>query len=51
MKNSSSVLSCIGKGTREGCDRGGEVGKSGGDDGGGPVPPRKTKESGRKGEM
>jgi len=26
MKNSSSVLSCIGRRTREGCDRGSEVG-------------------------
>jgi len=28
MKNSPSVLSCIGKWTREGCDRGSEVGNS-----------------------
>jgi len=26
MKNSPSVLSCIGKRTKEGCDRGSEVG-------------------------
>jgi len=42
MKSSPSVLSCIGKRTREGCDRGSEAGE-------GPVPPRKSKESGREG--
>jgi len=51
MKNSSpSVLSCIGKRTREGCDRDSEVGTvHSGYDGEGPVPPRKPKVSGRRG--
>jgi len=49
-KNSPSVLYCIGKRTREGCDRGSEVGTAhSGWDGEGPVPPRKPKESGRGG--
>jgi len=49
-KNSPSVLSCIRKSTREGCDRGSEVGTiHSGWDGEGPVPPRKPKESGRRG--
>jgi len=44
-KNSPSVLSCIGKRTREGCDRGSEIvivhiGR----DEEGPVPPRKPKD-------
>jgi len=43
-------LSCIGKRTRECCDRGSEVGTANsGRDGEGPVPPRKPKESGRRG--
>jgi len=47
-KNSSSGLSCIGKRTREGCDRGSEVGTvHNGQDGEGPVPLRKPKEPGR----
>jgi len=45
-KNSPSVLSCIGKWTREGCDCGSEVGTVHSERGGkGPVPPRKPKES------
>jgi len=49
-KNSSSVLSCIGKRTKEGCNRGSEVETvHSGRDGEGPVPPRKPKESRRKG--
>jgi len=49
-KNFSFVLSYIGKRTREGCDRGSEVGTvHSGRDGEGPVPPRKPKESGRRG--
>jgi len=49
-KNSSSVLSCIGKRTREGCDRGSEVETVyRGWDEEGPIPPRKPKESGRRG--
>jgi len=48
--NSPSVLSCIGKRTREGYDRGSEVGTvHSAWDGEGPVPPRKPKESGREG--
>jgi len=48
MKN-SSVLSCIVKCTREGCDRGSEVWTvHSGRDGEGPVPPRKLKGSGRR---
>jgi len=48
LKNSPSVLSCIGK-TRESCDRGSEVGTvHSGYDGEWPVPPRKPKESGRR---
>jgi len=43
-KNSLSVLSCIGKRRREGCDRGSEVGTvHSGRDGEGPIPPRKPK--------
>jgi len=49
-KNSPSVLSRIGKRTREGCDRGSEVETvHGGRDGEGPVYPTKPKESGRRG--
>jgi len=49
-KNSPSVLSCIGKKTREGCDCGSEVWTvHSGWDGEGPVPPRKPKESCRRG--
>jgi len=48
-KNSSSVLSCIGKRTREGYGRGSEVGTVySGREGEGPVPPRKPKESGKR---
>jgi len=47
-KNSPSVLSCIGKRTRECCDRGSEVGTiHSGWYKEGPVPPRKPNESGR----
>jgi len=47
-KNHPSVLSYIGKRTREDCDRGSEVGTvHNGRDGEGPVPLRKPKESGR----
>jgi len=47
---SPSVLSCIGKTTREGCDRGREVGTVHSRyDGEGTVPLRKSKESGRRG--
>jgi len=50
MKNTPSFLSCIGKKTKEGCDRGSEVETvHNGQDGEGPVPPRKPKESGRRG--
>jgi len=50
MKNSPSVLSCIGKRTREGCDRGSEVGTiHSGYDKEGPVLPMKPKGSGRRG--
>jgi len=50
MKNSSSVLSCMGKRTTEGCNRGSEIGTvHSGRDREGPVPPRKPKESGRRG--
>jgi len=49
MKN-SLVLSCIGKRKREGCDRGSEDGTvHNRRDREGPVPPRKLKESGRRG--
>jgi len=52
MKNSPSVLSCIGKRTIEGCDHGSEVGTAhSGWDGEGPVPlmkPDEPKESGRR---
>jgi len=49
-KNSPSVLSCIGKRTREGCDRDSEVGTvHSGRNGKGPVPSRKPKESGMRG--
>jgi len=42
MKNSLSVLSCIVKKTREGCDRDSNVGTvHSGQDGEEPVPPRK----------
>jgi len=48
-KNSPFILSCIGKRTREDCDRGSEVGTiRSGRDGEGPVPPRKPKVSGRR---
>jgi len=48
-KNYLSVLLCIGKRTREGCDRGSEVGTvHSRRDGEVPVPPRKPKESGRR---
>jgi len=51
-KNSLSVLSCIGKRTREGCDRGSEVGTvHSGRDGGGPDSSRKPKVSGRRGSF
>jgi len=49
-KNFPSVLSCIGKRKREGCDRGSEVGTvQSGRDREGPVSPRKLKEFGRRG--
>jgi len=49
-KNSPSVLSCKGKRTRDGCDRGSEVGTvNSGLYGEWPVPPRKPKKSGRRG--
>jgi len=49
-KNSPSVLSCIGKRTREGCDHGSEVGTVHSvRDGEGPVSPRKPKESDKRG--
>jgi len=49
--NSPSVLSCIGKRTREGCDRGSEVGAvHSRRDGEGPVP-EETKEIWQKGEL
>jgi len=49
-KKNSSVLSNVGKRTREGCDRGSEVGTvHSGRDREGSVPARKPKESGRKG--
>jgi len=45
-KNFRSVLSCIGNSTREGCNRGSEVGTvQSGWDGAGPVPQWKSKES------
>jgi len=48
--NSSSVLFCIDKRTKEGCNRGNEVGIVHSErDGEEPVPPRKPKESGRRG--
>jgi len=48
-KNSPSVLSCIGKKTKEGCDCISEVGTvHSGRDGEGPVSPRKPRESGRR---
>jgi len=48
-KNSPSVLSCIGKWTRQDRERGSEVGTVYNKrDGKGPVPPRKPKESGRR---
>jgi len=48
-KNIPSVLSCIGKRTRECCDRGSEVETvHSGRDWEGPVPLRKPKESGRR---
>jgi len=48
-KNSPSVLSCIDKRTKEGCDRGGEVGTvHSRRDRKRPVPLRKPKESGRR---
>jgi len=50
MKNSPSVLFCISKRTRECFDRGSEVWTvHSGWDGEGPVPPRKPKESSRRG--
>jgi len=49
-KNFPSFLSYIGKRAREGCDRGSEVGTvHSGRDWERPVPPRKPKESGRRG--
>jgi len=49
-KNFPSVLSCIGKKTRKGCDRGSVVGTvHSGQNGEESVPPRKSKESGRRG--
>jgi len=48
--NSPSVLSCICKRTREGCDRGNEDKTVYSEwDGEGPVPPRKPMKSGRRG--
>jgi len=50
MRNSPSFLSCIGKRTKEGCNRGSEVETvHSGYDEEGPVPPTKQKESGRRG--
>jgi len=52
MENSPSFLSCICKRTKEGCDRGSEVETvHSGYDGKGSVPPRKPKESGRRGSL
>jgi len=51
-KNFPSVLFCIGKMTREGCNRGSEVGTfHSGRDGEGLVPLRKLKESGKNREL
>jgi len=48
-KNYPFVLSCVGKRTREGCNRGSEVGAFySRRDGEGPVPPRKPKKSGKR---
>jgi len=42
-KNSTFILTCIGKRTKEGCDRGSAVGTGHrGRDGEGPVPPEET---------
>jgi len=51
MKSSPYVLSCIGKRTREGCDSGTKSRQFTADEryGKGPVPPRKLKESGKRG--
>jgi len=47
-KNSPSVLPCISKRTREGCDYGSKIwAVHNGSDGEGPVPLKKLKESGR----
>jgi len=47
-KKNSSVLSCIGKSTNKGCDRGSEIGQFAADKREGPVPPRKPKEYGKQ---
>jgi len=48
-KNPPSILSCLDKRTRKGCDRGSEVGTvHSGRDGEGPVSLRKPKESSRR---